>query len=95
MNLVSTHLMNCLLDEFNEKINSKRVKSRITTIEDLIQVLWNRNSLQGDDVLKYVCNNEQRDIVCSYINSLCYSENVDGSGNRYGILHFEIARILF
>lgn len=88
---ISPDLLKSFLDEFDDGINSKRLKSRITTIEDLIQILSNRNLLHSDQsimkITKYFSNNEQRKIVREYIHSLYCSVPVGNPRNIYG-MHF-------
>ncbi|XP_031618087.1 uncharacterized protein LOC116337558 isoform X2 [Contarinia nasturtii] len=85
---VSSNVMDSLLREFEGYINSKRLKSRITKIVDLIDVLWKRNVFLTDlqsvtnIIQKYLPKTEQREIW-NYLSSLDPNEGIANSGNRY------------
>lgn len=86
---VSSDLVDCLLEEFDGVINSKRLRSRIGKISELIDVLWKRNSLYNNQhisntIYKYLRSDEQRDIIGNYISILNSNGNVDHSENIYG-----------
>lgn len=85
--------INDLLDEFDGSINSKRIKSQITTISELIRVLWNRNLFYSDahtrkHISKYIACDKQRDIIHEYITSLITNEPFNGPQNVYGNIFF-------
>lgn len=87
---ISSHILDCLRAEFEELINSKRLTSQITTIGQLIRVLWNRNLFFSDEntknnIFKYIESNEQRHIIQEYIASLIGDDHFDGPQNVYGI----------
>lgn len=88
---ISTEILIRLVDEFVECINSKRIQSRIVTIEDLIKILWKRDILYSDhnirSIVKYFPNSDHRDIIKSFITYLNGSDILGNSGNNYGIVH--------
>lgn len=84
---ISSEILDCLLEEFEEFINSKRSRSRISTIADLIDVLCKRNVFFTDaqhvtDIIHKYLPSGVRDTIQSYINSINHNKNV--SGNSYG-----------
>lgn len=86
---ISTDILDCLLEEFSDVINSKRLRSRISQVKDLIDALWKRNAFYLDQnaivtICKYLLNSEQRDITRSYVNSLGQNQTVDNIENVYG-----------
>lgn len=90
---VSLDIVHCLLDEFEGSVNSKRLKSQITTIGELIRVLWNRDLFYSDantksHILKYIKCNEQRDIIQEYIESLVVTKDFNDRQNVYGNMFF-------
>lgn len=90
---ISSDIIDCLLEEFDGFINSKRLKSRISKISELIDVLWKRNIFYTDQhvsntIYKYISNANQRDIVRNYINILNSNGNVNNVGNVYGMFFF-------
>lgn len=93
---ISSDILSCLRAEFEESINSKRLTSQITTIEQLIRVLWNRNLFYSDEntkshIFKYIRSSEQRDIIQGYITSLTATDDFNGPQNVYGsILYLNI-----
>lgn len=89
---ISSDLLDCLVEEFEELINSKRLRSQISKISELIDVLWKRNIFHSDKsasntLLKYISNDSQREVVRNYIGVLNLSGNADGSGNVYGLFN--------
>lgn len=87
---VSSDVVDCLLDEFDGVINSKRLRSRIGKISELIDVLWKRNSFSNNQhisntIYKYLRSDEHRDIVGNYISILNSNESVDHLENVYGL----------
>lgn len=86
---ISSDILSCLRAEFEESIDSKRLSSKITSIEQLIRVLWNRNLFYGDEntkhqIFKYIQCNEHRNIIQDYITSLTAIDNLNGQQNVYG-----------
>ncbi|XP_055323671.1 uncharacterized protein LOC129578715 [Sitodiplosis mosellana] len=94
---ISSDIIDCLLEEFDGVINSKRLRSRIGKISELIDVLWKRNSFSSDQhvsntIFKYVRTDEQRDVIRNYISILNSNGNVDHSGNVYAKIRQESIR---
>lgn len=90
---ISSDTLSCLRAEFDESINSKRLSSQITSIEQLIRVLWNRNLFNSDEntknhIFKYIQCTEHRAIIQDYINSLNTIDNHNASQNVYGSFCF-------
>lgn len=89
---ISLNVLDCLLAEFEDSISSKRLKSQITTIGDLIRVLWNRNLFYSDantknHIFKYITCSKQKDIIQQYIQSLIANDDFNGPPqNVYGNL---------
>lgn len=86
---VSLDVINTLKGEFDELINSKRLKSQITTIGELIRVLWNRNLFYSDAntknlILTHITCNKQKDVIHEYIKSLVGAKDSIGPQNVYG-----------
>lgn len=86
---VSLNVIDCLIAEFEDSINSKRLKSQITTIGELIRALWNRNLFYSDEntkdqIFKYITCNKQKDIIREYITSLVATGDFNGPQNVYG-----------
>lgn len=87
---ISTDIIDCLLEEFGEIINSKRLRSQINTIAELIDVIWKRNIFSNDQnalntILKYISVSEEREVVQNYIGILDQNGSADGSTNVYGV----------
>lgn len=85
---ISLDVTDCLLDECEEFINSKRLSSRISKIDELIHVLWIRNIFNTDKhlfstIFKHLPISQQS-IIRDYIVTLNPSEIVHNSGNIYG-----------
>lgn len=93
---ISSDIIGHLLDDFERSINSIRLQSQITTIGELICVLWKRNLFGGDatatqnQILKHIACNTQRDTIRAYITSLAANENANGSQNAYGNCDFDV-----
>lgn len=88
---ISHEILNNLLDEYTECINSKRQQSRIATFEDLIRVLWKRDVFCSDrnasSIIKYFPNSAQRDTIQTFIRSLNGSKTTNNNPeNVYGII---------
>lgn len=88
---VPIDILDCLLNEFDEVINSKRLRSRIRHISELIDVLWKRLIFSTDEsalvtICKNLSNSEQRAITRSYANSLMQNGNPNNFQNVYGLL---------
>lgn len=86
---ISFDTIDCLLAEFEDSINSKRLKSQITTVGELIRVLCNRNLFYSDEntknnIFKYITCNNQKDIIQQYIASLTATDDFNGPQNVYG-----------
>lgn len=87
---ISSDILDCLLEEFDGFINSKRLRSRISKISELIDVLCKRNIFTSDQcvsstIFKYIPTVDQRDIIRNYIDVLSSNGNVENSGNVYGL----------
>lgn len=87
---ISSNILDCLLEEFDEIINSKRLRSRISQVSELVDILWKRNTLQTDQnalvtICKYLVNSEQRQHTRSYIDSLNQTADLDNTANVYGL----------
>lgn len=87
---LSSDILDCLLEEFDGFINSKRLRSRISKISELIDILCKRNIFSSNQcvsstIFKYISTGDQRDIIRNYIEILSSNENVENSGNVYGL----------
>lgn len=87
---ISTKPLDCLLEEFGEHVNSKRIRSRINTISDLMNVLYKRNVFYTEKnalktISKYITSEEQQNELYCHLNSSCHIENDQNSGNIYGV----------
>lgn len=85
---VSSEIIDCLLEEFNGIINSKRLQSGINYVGELIDALWMRNRFVGDGnelntIFKYIQRTDQQDTIRNYIGTLNDHRNV-APGNYYG-----------
>lgn len=97
---ISADIIDCLLEEFDSIINSKRLRSRINKIVEVIDILWKRNIFYIDQnvsntIFKYVSTAEKRDIIQNYINTLTQNGNVDGSVNVYGMCEALNAKLIW
>lgn len=89
---ISSHLLNDLIDEFDAEINSKRQKSRIHKISELIDILWKRNLFQANasETLAVIFNriphDSYQETIKNYIVYLNHGNQIsNGAVNVYGI----------
>lgn len=87
---ISTDIIDCLLEEFKGIINSKRLRSRIKDIAEIIDVIWKRNIFAVDlkaldTIFKYISVGYERDVVRNYVSILNQNGNADGLVNVYGM----------
>lgn len=87
---ISPELLDRLLEEFGGFVNSKRIRSRINTISELINLLWKQNVFYADKnvlktISKYISSEEQNSEMHCHLNTLCQNENAYNSGNIYGV----------
>lgn len=90
---VSSNIMFCLLNEYEYLIHSKRLKSKIFSISDLLKKICNRNSHHMDlNIFKHITKHfpciEEINIINSYIQSLFNIEANEIESNVYGKICF-------
>lgn len=81
-----------LLKDSNEVINSPRLQSQISKVNELLVVIKKRNAFRNDQnvlnsILKYFPNVEHRNTIQSFINTLNHKQIDHGDfENVYGML---------
>lgn len=74
--LITSGTLTNLIDEFDYLINSKRLRSRIHRLSELIDILWKRNLFQnnGNGIIAIFVSHfsslEQQNILKDYIECL-------------------------
>lgn len=90
---IPSHILHDLIDEFDVEINSKRLKSKINKISDLIDILWKRNLFQTNNsetlsvILNRISHNSHQETIKSYLSFLSHENRmINGTENVYGML---------
>lgn len=88
---IPTEILNNFIIDFQRDINSNRIKSRISSIGDLIDVLWKRNMFRKNnydsalcEMLNYFVRLEDKEKIRQYVNDLDNDDDFTKNENQYG-----------
>lgn len=90
---IPSHILHDLIDEFDVEINSKRLKSKINKVSDLIDILWKRNLFQTNTnetlsvIFNKISHDSYQETIKSYLHVLSHeNQMINGIENVYGML---------